>query len=165
MNSSTYRKNITFISGGQTGVDRAALDFALCNEIPCSGWCPQLREAEDGFIPIRYPLNESYSPEPIVRTEMNVLQSDGTLILITEDMDKGTQQTYDLARLHSKPVFVWRIGYNRNYDQFDNWLLKNNIKKLNIAGPRESNQPGIYSEALNTLDKIFDYLILHDRNH
>jgi hypothetical protein len=162
MSTTTSRNNISFTSGGQTGVDRAALDFALSNDINCAGWCPHMREAEDGSIPVRYPLSESYSPDPHVRTELNVLHSDGTLIIIVEDMDKGTQQAHDLARLHSKPVFVWRIGFNRNFDQFDNWLIKNNIEILNIAGPRESSQPGIYSEALNTMDQLFDYLILHD---
>ncbi len=159
------RKNLKFISGGQTGVDRAALDFALSNDILCSGWCPQMREAEDGPIPIRYPLTESYSPDPRVRTELNVKDGDGTLILIVEDMDKGTQQTYDFAHLHAKPVFVWRIGMNRNYTQFYNWFEKNKISKLNIAGPRESNQPGIYSEALNTLDRLFEGLILYGGHH
>jgi len=157
--------NLKFISGGQTGVDRAALDFALCNEITCGGWCPQLRMAEDGPLPIRYPLTESYSPNPVVRTELNVRDSDGILILIVEDMDQGTQQTYDFAHLHAKPVFVWRIGVNRNFDQFDNWFAKNKINTLNIAGPRESNQPGIYSEALNTLDKLFEGLILYGGIH
>ena len=94
-----------------------------------------------------------------MRTELNVLESDGTLILVIEDMDRGTQQTFDLAHLHFKPVFVWRIGVNRNYSQFYNWLEKNNITTLNIAGPRESYQPGIYSESLNTLDRIFSHLI------
>ena len=159
METTTNRNNIKIISGGQSGVDRAALDFALSNDIRCSGWCPQMREAEDGFIPIRYPLNESYSPDPIVRTELNVKDSDGTLILIIDNMDKGTQQTLDLAHLHLKPVFVWQIGVNRNYCQFDNWLEKNKISTLNIAGPRESKQPGIYSEALNTIDRLLGSLI------
>jgi len=154
------RSRITIMSGGQSGVDRAALDFALSNDIRCSGWCPQMRAAEDGRIPIRYPLNESYSPDPLVRTELNVIQSDGTLILIIEDMDKGTQHTHDFAHLYLKPVFVWRIGVNKNYNQFDNWLEKNKINILNIAGPRESKQPGIHSEALNTLDQLFYNLIL-----
>jgi len=156
----TDRNKIKIISGGQSGVDRAALDFAQGNDICCSGWCPHMRMAEDGFIPERYPLNEAYSTEPHVRTELNVLQSDGTLILIVEAMDKGTQQTFDLAHLHTKPVFVWRIGVNKNYTQFNYWLEKNKINTLNIAGPRESNQPGIYSESLNTLDRIFSSFVL-----
>jgi len=160
MSTSSYKNKLEIISGGQTGVDRAALDFALSNDIRCSGWCPQLRTAEDGILPIRYPLNESYSPDPLVRTELNVIQSHGTLILIVEDMDKGTQHAHDFAHLHLKPIFVWRIGVNKNYNQFDNWLEKNKIHRLNIAGPKESNQPGIYSEALYTMDQLFDYLIL-----
>lgn len=158
-------KNFKIISGGQTGVDRAALDFALSNDIACAGWCLQMREAEDGVLPIRYPLTESYSSDPMVRTELNVTDSDGTLILIVEDMDKGTQQTYDFAHLHAKPVFVWRIGVNRNFNQFDNWLEKNKINTLNIAGPRESSQPGVYSEALNTMDQLFEGLILYGEHH
>ncbi len=142
------------ISGGQTGADRAALDFALCNNMLVSGWCPQGCTAEDGFILPVYPLCDTFAASPLVRTQYNVIESDGVLILIFDKMDTGTQQTYDMAHFYGKPVFVWRIGINNNFYQFRNWLHKNSINALNIAGPRESNQPGIYSETLNILDEL-----------
>jgi hypothetical protein len=149
------------ISGGQTGVDRAALDFALCNNMAVAGWCPQGCTAEDGLIPPVYPLNDTFMSSPIFRTQINILESDAVLILIFDKMDTGTQQTYDLAHYYGKPVFVWRIGINNNYYQFRNWLNKNGITTLNIAGPRESNQPGIYSESLNTLDELLAESVPH----
>ena len=74
-------RNFKIVSGGQSGVDRAALDFALENKIPCGGWCPKGRLAEDGRIHHRYPLRETSSTDYRVRTQANVEDSDGTLIL------------------------------------------------------------------------------------
>jgi len=148
--------SINLISGGQTGVDRAVLDFALCNNIICSGWCPNGRLAEDGFIPRYYPLKESYSTEYRVRTEQNVMDSDGTLIIIYEEMDQGTMLSHDFTLVHSKPVFVWKLPLNRNYYQFVTWLTRNRIRKLNIAGPRLSNAPGIYEATLDLLDILLE---------
>ncbi len=147
-------KHITIISGGQTGVDRAALDFALCNHMRCGGWCPRGRLAEDGPINLRYPLSETFSADLLARTHMNVVESDATLILIFSDMDEGTQTTWDLAREHGKPVFVWKIDQNRNFQQFQNWLEKNNVRTLNVAGPRESNAPGIHGATVDVLEQL-----------
>ena len=69
------------ISGGQTGADRAALDWALSHNLPCGGWCPKGRKAEDGIIVAKYPLKESSSSSYIQRTEWNVRDSDGTIVL------------------------------------------------------------------------------------
>src|SRR5438876_1977372 len=85
------------ISGGQTGVDRAALDVALELGIPCGGWCPQGRRAEDGVIPARYPLRETPWWGYPQRTEWNVRDSDGTLILAEGEPDRGTVLTRELA--------------------------------------------------------------------
>ena len=76
--SSTLRR---IVSGGQTGVDRAALDVGLAWGLPIGGWCPRGRTAEDGPIPARYPLRETESAKYDVRTRRNVRDSDGTLIL------------------------------------------------------------------------------------
>jgi hypothetical protein len=151
-----YQKNDLVIhSGGQTGVDRAALDFALCNGISCTGWCPYMRMAEDGIINLRYPLRQCYSTNADVRTELNVVDCDATLIIVYDDMDHGTQLTFELAHLYRKPVFVWIISRNNAPEVFHKWLQRNNIQHINIAGPRESNAPGIYNHTLELLEKLF----------
>ena len=86
------------VSGGQTGVDRAALDVALKVGIPCGGWCPKGRKAEDGAIPDRYPLTETSSASYPVRTEKNVNDSDGTLILKVGPVTGGTARTVKAAK-------------------------------------------------------------------
>lgn len=156
--------NFTIISGGQTGVDRAALDFALSNGLVCSGWCPQGRLAEDGPINMRYPLSEVRSPDPALRTELNVMDADATLIIYCDEMDKGTMATKDFAFEHRKPLFVWRIGVNHNSRQFMQWMETNRVMRLNIAGPRASNAPKIYDETLNLLDELLAaYVRVADR--
>lgn len=133
-------------------MDRAALDFALSNGLTCKGWCPQGRLAEDGFINPRYTLSETNSPDPAVRTEMNIVDSDATLIVYTDDMDPGTLVTRDYAFEYHKPLFIWKIGRNRNVGQFKQWLNDNRVKVLNVAGPKLSNAPDIYGETLELLE-------------
>ena len=145
------QNNIIINSGGQTGVDRAALDFALSNGLTCKGWCPMGRLAEDGRINSRYPLNETKSPYPIVRTEMNVIDSDATLIVYIEHMDLGTLATKDLAFEHRKPLFIWKIGKINNVLQFKKWMYSNDVQVLNIAGPKASSTPDIYGETIELL--------------
>src|SRR5437867_10686295 len=92
------------ISGGQTGADRAALDFAIARGIPHGGWCPQGRLAEDGIIPGCYKLTETPSPDPVQRTEWNVRDSDGSVIFsIGPRLAGGSKKTADFARRHKKP--------------------------------------------------------------
>ena len=131
------------ISGGQTGVDRAALDFALDHKIPCGGWCPKGRRAEDGAIPVRYPMQEADSPDYTVRTKRNVDHSDGTLIITIGQMDPGTSLTYQYAISSNKPCLVIDVS-KKDYSEVLPWLQKNRVSTLDIAGPRESNAPGIY---------------------
>ncbi len=85
------------VSGGQTGVDRAALDAALALGVPCGGWCPRGRRAEDGEIPARYPLRETPLPTYEQRTEWNVRDADGTLVLTRGPASGGTALTLALA--------------------------------------------------------------------
>jgi len=151
-------------SGGQTGVDRAALDFALSNGLIAKGWCPRGRMAEDGFINPRYPLCEANTSDPLVRTELNVIDTDATLIIYTEVMDQGTLTTKDFAFEYRKPVFVWRIGVSKNVLQFKQWMVINKVQTLNIAGPRASNAPDIYGETLDLLDELLgDFIRQSDR--
>src|SRR6516225_901027 len=98
---------IKIISGGQTGVDRAALDFAIRHGLEHGGWCPKGRKAEDGAIPRRYHLQETDSPEYAERTVKNILAADATLIIVREEpLTGGTALTFELAEKHGRPVLV-----------------------------------------------------------
>ena len=135
------------LSGGQTGVDRAALDAAIELGIPHGGWCPRNRLAEDGRIPQKYRLKETLSPEYAVRTRLNVRDTDGTLILYREPLEGGTALTWQFAVELEKPVLLVELGFPPVFEAFHLWLSENSIRTLNIAGPRESQRPGIYHEA------------------
>jgi hypothetical protein len=143
------------ISGGQTGVDRAALDFALENGIPCGGWCPQGRKAEDGMIPPRYPLQETPSPDYKERTEWNVRDSDGTLILTWGKPTQGTAFTIEVAQRLGKPCLIIDLLSPPFWPAVYDWFKKYSLNILNVAGPRESKVPEIYGRALDYLEKIF----------
>src|SRR5437588_205155 len=94
------------VSGGQTGVDRAALDAALEMGVPCGGWCPKGRKAEDGRIDDRYPLVETPSPGYSQRTRWNIRDADATLILSWEELTGGTLLTVNECRKAGKPHTV-----------------------------------------------------------
>src|SRR6478672_11962562 len=103
----TVRPNITIISGGQTGADRAALDFAIANGISHGGWCPRQRRAEDGVIPAQYSLRETPSTHYSQRTEWNVRDSDATVVFsIKPQLTGGTRLTLELANRLGKPVLL-----------------------------------------------------------
>lgn len=144
------------ISGGQTGVDRAALDTALALGIPCGGWCPKGRRAEDGVIPMHYPLTETTSKDYRVRTRRNVRDSDGTLILTRGPLSGGTALTRRLAKELDKPCLVVDLAQRPRASDVRTWLASNSIHILNVAGPRESNQPGIYLQAKKFLRRVLN---------
>ena len=135
------------VSGGQTGVDRAALDAATALGIPCGGWCPRGRKAEDGWIDPRYPLRETPSADYPQRTEWNVRDSDGTLVLTRGRPSGGTALTIALARRHGRPVLVIDLEQDADPAGVQRWAERENVAVLNVAGPRESLQPGIQDEA------------------
>jgi hypothetical protein len=141
------------VSGGQTGVDRAALDVALAHGIPCGGWCPARRKAEDGTITDRYPLTETPSPEYTERTEWNVRDSDGTLVLHEGTPVGGTSQTIEIARRLTKPCLVMNLKKAPQPAAVLAWAERNHVAVLNIAGPRESRNPGIYARARQFLEE------------
>jgi len=143
------------ISGGQTGVDRAALDFALAHQIPCGGWCPRGRIAEDGPIAAHYPLRETPDREYRQRTQYNVRDSDGTLILSSGPIEGGTAATSGYARDLDKPYLVLDLDSVIDMDDVCDWLLRNQIRVLNIAGPRESKVPGIHDRTANFLNTLY----------
>jgi hypothetical protein len=135
------------LSGGQTGVDRAALDVAMERGMPCGGWCPARRLAEDGPIDPRYPLRETPSADPARRTEWNVRDSDGTLLLVTGAPSPGTARTREIAGRLGRPVHLHHLDTPPDADAFRGWLAIHKIRTLNVAGPRESESPGIYAAA------------------
>lgn len=150
--------DIKIISGGQTGADRAALDFALANNLPFGGWCPKGRKAEDGKIADFYPLIEMENEDYILRTKKNVLESDATIILFLDKPDEGTINTKDFCIDFNKPVLCIKLTKGLDYKSIINWIKSNDIKILNIAGPRESNEPGIYSEVRHFLKKLHNIM-------
>ncbi len=135
------------VSGGQTGVDRAALDVALELGLPCGGWCPQGRRAEDGEIPRRYPLRETPWWGYPQRTEWNVRDSDATLILTRGEPDRGTALTRALAVQRNKPHLVVDLAQTPDVEAVRAWLAENRVGVLNVAGPRESSSPGVGAAA------------------
>lgn len=146
------------ISGGQTGVDRAALDAATEAGLECGGWCPKGRKAEDGVIPARYPVRETAVEDYVTRTRLNVRDSDATLIIATPGpLNGGTLLTLNTCVREGKPVRV--VSCDRLQAPVvatvQEWLVRNRVLVLNIAGPRESNCPGIYQQALEFLRAMF----------
>ena len=140
------------ISGGQTGVDRAALDVAIYLDIPHGGWCPAGRRAEDGKIPNGYELRETDQSDYSIRTEKNVIESDGTLILFRNQLSGGTELTFRLAGKHHRPRICFDLaeiasGNTDMFQSFASWIETNNIGVLNVAGPRESTCRGIGMQA------------------
>lgn len=140
------------VSGGQTGVDRAALDVAMALGIPCGGWVPRGRLAEDGRLPERYPMTEAQSPEYPVRTELNVRDSDATLVLVRGAPTGGTRLTLDLCRRLGRTCRLVRLEPEEAAAaQVRRFLEEVRPAVLNVAGPRESTQPGVRSAAYAVL--------------
>lgn len=142
------------VSGGQTGVDRAAIDVALELGYACGGWCPLGRRAEDGPIPDRYPLRETPTADYAERTEWNVRDTDGTLVLCQAKPTGGTALTIRLARQHKKPCLVIDLRQPAEVKEVRTWLRQHRIQALNVAGPRESSSKGIYLLATIYLRQI-----------
>lgn len=141
---------LRIISGGQTGVDRAALDAAMAAAVPCGGWCPGGRMAEDGAIDMGYPLTEIPGSGYTERTRANVVDSDGTLILHTGILEGGTLMTLNFCKELDKPALVLSsnsIDAITASSAAHAFLVQHGIRTLNVAGPRASKQPQIYSWA------------------
>jgi len=143
------------VSGGQTGVDRAALDFALDVGLACGGWCPQGRLSEDGAIEARYPLLETPSADYSVRTRQNVLDSDGTMILNIGALTGGTAHTVRCAQDLERPYIVIQLEQVVNPESVVQWLNREEVRVLNVAGPRASKEPRVYELARRFLEALF----------
>ena len=146
------------VSGGQTGVDRAALDAALARRLPVGGWCPQGRRAEDGVIDARYPLTETPLPTYAQRTVWNVRDSDGTLVLCFDTLSPGTNLTIETVNAQGKALLTVDLMNTPEAAAVAAWIAEKGIQVLNVAGPRESEAPGIYRAARAFLDAVFEQI-------
>ena len=139
--SSTWVAKI--VSGGQTGADRGALDWAIASGVPHGGWCPAGRRVEDGVIAKRYGLTETPSRRYEQRTKWNVRDSDGTLIIsLRPQLEGGSKTTFELAQRAGKPCLHLHAG-NASVSAIRAFVERHAIRVLNVAGPRESREPGI----------------------
>lgn len=134
---------LKIVSGGQTGVDRGALDAAIVLGILRGGWCPAGRRAEDGVIPARYQLEETPSEDYGERTEWNVRDADSTLIISPLPLSGGTLFTLECARRFGRPHLVVDPSDPEAGGKIQSWMKGKGIRILNVAGPRESSVPGI----------------------
>jgi len=150
----TPRQLRTIVSGGQTGVDRAALDVAIELGFEHGGWCPLGRLAEDGYIPAKYALTQTASAEYAVRTEKNVVDSDATLIVYRKEITGGTLLTRRLAQKHVKPLLCVDLTRSPKPEEARAWIVAQNTEVLNNAGPRESTSPGIAAQAADYLRAV-----------
>lgn len=154
------------VSGGQSGVDRAAIDFAIEHNIDYGGWCPKGGWAEDlpkppGLLKIYKRLVETPSSDTKQRTKRNVGDSDITIIISDNSVDntsKGTNLTIDTAIKLQKQIFQININKVISNKIFLNWMsgVKNKNIVVNIAGPRESESPGIYHKTREVLEKLLN---------
>jgi len=147
------------ISGGQTGADRAALDFAIEHNIPYDGWVPKWRLAEDGPIPDIYQLQEMPTGDYSKRTEQNVLDSDGTLIVSHGMLAGGSAVTKYLASMHHKPclhIDLDTLSIEEAAFLIKSWTNYHDMRVLNVAGPRASKDPEIYQATLKLLEAAFE---------
>jgi hypothetical protein len=142
------------VSGGQTGADRAALDFAMEHGIPHGGWCPKGRLAEDGPIDARYQLNETPSTSYSQRTEWNVRDSDGTVVFsIQAKLSGGSKQTVALAHKHRKPVLHLSRSGGPPEMKLLRFITENRIQVLNVAGPRASKEREVAAFVREVLER------------
>lgn len=149
------------VSGGQTGADRAALDAALRLGVAYGGWCPRGGLAEDlprppGLL-ARYPgLTEAPTPEPAERTRLNVRDSDGTLVLTRRPgrLTGGTALTVRIAEELGKPLLVVSPDTGAAAEEVRAWLARTGVRVLNVAGPRESKEPGLYDATTRVLERV-----------
>lgn len=142
------------MSGAQTGADRAGLDWAMSRGLPHGGWCPKGRRSEDGTVPPAYELQETPSSRYQQRTEWNVRDSDATIVFtLTDKLDGGSKLTAQLAERLGRPWLHFRPGVHEKY--LAQFVERHAVRRLNIAGKRESSAPGIYLFTTEALNRAF----------
>ena len=147
------------VSGGQTGADQAALDVAIELGIPHGGWIPKGRKTERGPLPAKYQLKEMPTADYPKRTEQNVIDSDGTMIVCHGPLTGGSEYTRRMADKHDKPwihVDTSRISVEAAVEFVRAWINGSGVKVLNVAGPRASKDPKIYT----TVSRLLKGLLL-----
>lgn len=153
------------VSGGQTGVDQAALKIAVEFGLPVGGWCPLGGLDENGMniLDIYPSLTEATTSVPDERTKLNVRDSDGTLIVVPdwftpEKITDGTNLTIEEAKDIGRHHLVIKLGQQNLAEEILNWCEQKNIHTLNIGGPRESSCPGIHVESCKLFGELFEML-------
>jgi len=153
---------LKIISGGQTGADRAALDAAIKHGVPCGGWCPDGRLAEDGPIPGRYPLQELKGGSYLDRTRQNVIGSDGTAIFHFGPLEGGTAATLGFSVESGKPrllINAAEIPTGRAVELIRAFVSDLGVAVLNVAGPRASEEALAYPYAFAVVDALLSCLV------
>lgn len=156
------------ISGGQTGADQAALDTAIKLEIPHGGWIPKGRITEVGVLDDQYQLKEMETSNYHKRTEQNVIDSDGTLIISHGPLTGGSDYTREMALFHNRPwlhINLNKINAFRAAGKIRSWINENNIGVLNVAGSRASKDPAIYRATADILETVFYLNLIDDTMH
>ncbi|MDB4442216.1 putative molybdenum carrier protein [bacterium] len=156
------------ISGGQTGADRAALDVALKFDIPHGGWIPKGRKAEDGTLSEIYKLKEMPTDSYPKRTEQNVIDSDGTLIVARGKLTGGSDYTRQMTLKHKKQLLGIDLNLTSHFDAASlivSWIRMQRVEVLNVAGPRASKDRQIYSDVVIILEQVVKILANEDKKH
>lgn len=159
---SIHSEQFLIISGGQTGADRAGLDVALALRMKHAGWCPKGRKTEDGPLPPRYRLMETPTADYLVRTERNVVGSEATVVFTLGKLGRGSKRTVDLARKHGRPHLHLALGGlddGRAAVLLEKFLRSGGFRRLNVAGSRESKEPGIYKRVMAVMELALDALV------
>jgi hypothetical protein len=143
------------ISGGQTGVDRAALDAALKHHLQCGGWCPDGRLDEFGRIPEHYPVRELSGAGPAERTRQNVIDSEATIIMYEKQLRSGTEFTVQCCEEYRRPhllIDAAKTSTDVAAKLISEFVRQRNVGTLNVAGPRQSDWSGGYDYCFRTLE-------------
>ena len=150
------------ISSGQTGAEQAALDSAIQLDMPHGGWVPKGRITQEGPLPDKYKLREIPDDSYPSHTEKNVIDSDGTLIISRGKLTNGSEYTRKMAMKHHRPWLHIDITKDAKFHaatRIVSWIFDNEIRILNVAGPRASKDPEIYLDAMNIIESAY-YLIM-----
>jgi hypothetical protein len=156
------------ISGGQTGADQAALDVAVKLGIPHGGWIPRGRKTEAGVLDAKYKLKEMETADYNKRTEQNVIDSDGTLIISHGRLTGGSDYTREMTILHHRPclhIDLNKTGVFQAAEKIKSWLTENKIEVLNVAGPRASKDRSIYQTTVDIIETVFYLDLINDTMH